>query len=1657
MKQIISDGVMVNINTSDPAYMFAATIPATPEFKSKVLVKTKPENLVFGETIAGDYYYHPDSDRLYRLTTDHKLVSPLDGREPEPHEFKIGDTFWAVSDPYSKEFIAAYLAKNNGIDVDAVVAEPPTPVDQSVIQSLDAKAENDVVNTGDVDLFAAAAEVFAQYQQNKDTSASTQEAVINSIQKYADSAGLTYTAAHDEIAATYNYDAVEFPMETPPVAGAVGHSINGVHPSLAVSDPFETSTIDDAKAKSLVGKMVMIVRNDLIPEDEDTVALGNGSGVSFLTAYVEGFDASTGNERLRLRTSYGAIRNVNVGSSYYASSNNAGTWRVVENLSPDILKTSGAPVLKADGTIVHNGKVVGTWDKDGYYGPTKFTLNAEHTIIGKNITGSNYKKTALRNRVHSMLLPEAPPVKVKKGSKAAEKIEAAIFAIPTLDATYANGEKAALGDWIGYTKGGGGFVGKIVGWPNQDTDPSIVFAVSPDGVQKAININGSIKKVSKPASADTGTGAVPGQSWVGNVPSSYGDLKLAGGETPQVGQKVIAGKPGKTKVEGYIHHINPKNGWVYITTADGKQVPHTLSVTTLVEEPELWWNAPSPAIASVLATPVKAKGGKKKVAGANYPGPDGAVVAHDPVKEQAWLDGHPKRKLTKDGYAPVPGMRVRNKTGDDLVVLFVADDWAANPNRLTTWNITQKKKAASSTNSVELDHASILTAYDGEAIKKVAGVITDDSGSILQPPDGTTIWRTATSEEVWNPSTSSYRKFSDWRYVAISPDGSAWEMKWKGELSSLYQGLAYSFHYYHPEKMEKVAEIDSTSPAKLEITLKSGNAYKNTLVPSSINFIDVPGEPDTEPVHIPEAAPEPPLVDTPTFTPVGNNPYTPGTNDYYDAMAKANGLEVGYFKSGEFSDSWSEAAKAGAEAIVMRSPNGVFGIKELPDGSVLGPDGNPSPASFNGVEGYAFYSGTQENVDKFLDLAGWGNSEVVPQDTIDLATTTLTPDVVPEPELDVSNIPEPDVTGEAKKLDSNQLVTWKPPPAPPTAAPSNVPADPVLPAVTGATDLADKPSSLPQARSMAEGVKAMLEKKDSKDAGSAFVYSTGDSDYIEDMAVRYNVEKRNDGTEHLLMRFRLREDVSEDTIAKLVTLGAHTAKTGAWKTAGIKFAKGLQDGDLINVYVSGSGATSGFLKPSSTGQHPTDEPNSRVVGTPKFVGKSPVNVDNDLYRVTVITQNGAVGEVDMEQRADGNILTFEYDHNAPAKSSGDKLKMTNTALQDGWSDNGVMTMQGSKGSVLVDETGKVTWNGGNVGKISGGNSGGRNMRRINSDGTVVILNAAHTTEGGTGFDQTRRANIAGEVQISTPISSDRPVEDVVKSMSEAMQQVGVPVEKQGAATDSQLLTFALNKMVTNFHPKYDYRAKPVESVNDPRVNETFAHMNAKLQQHLGRNVTLDDVKIHFFENGRMAVVWSPEVAMAISKAQGAHHYKHHGVHDPFNVLGSSANGLMSTDERWSLGVLTTGLSSWTDMTIGSGDRVYMHPASSYPSANVILSPLAVNSNMDVYTKGRVNGITDHFGRRSEENKTLIPTDGFEYMLKRKVEPEQITFWIADSESQREAILKKFKDAGKETIGGRPVADIIVTSEQAKKMDMSKIGIEHFANDISITKLFGLAA
>lgn len=1307
-------------------------------------------------------------------------------------------------------------------------------------------------------------------------------------------------------------------------------------------------------AKGFVGKTIYYPFQNGVADDPETgekkFSWVNTHGGLY---YVESYDEEA--RKLSLRdisgTSFFVMSHKDPSQSYGAQAQNKEFW-VIDNISATDFKISKPPTLKKDGTIVSNGVQVGTWEKDpSYYwgNKWKFTVDPEHNIWGVPVSGVDTKKTDIKTAIGNMLIPSTPPVKPKTKSTAATKVKAAVETppeAPKIDlnpgGNYSDGTEAKLGDWVKSTKGGGGFIGKIVSWPDQENYPGLVFAVDENGVQKAVNLK-TQKKVDGPDAVD-----------LSKLPSAYTDIKLKDGKTPSVGQKVTAGEPGKSQVSGIITNINTTQGWVYIQTPDGKKVSKTYSVVSVDAEPDHIWDVDTAVAAAAAATPtpaaVKKASPKKKTKGATYPGPDGFLISQDQSKKDAWLESNPNRKLTKDGYAPVLGMRVRNNKGEEAVITQIASEWDPNPNKIKLYNITQGKFTNASTNTVEVDHAAEGFGYDGEPLQKVNAVEIPGYTGNMPITEGWTIHRY---------KTQTYVNFDgSHRYVD-----------------------AHTYFFTAPE-----------SPKAYVLTTNWG------------------GDPQLQTAHV-------------------QNLFSNNTGASFEKIGIVGEAD---------------------QKFMVKPFNNKTATNSI--ASFVDDDEDPSIAF------------ADNNIEKT-----WGTGSVTympqaqPQVEETPAVETETPATPSAPSVSVAS---PKTTQKLSVLPDGPV------PADPPEEEGAV--DPLIspPQITksGGKSLRDVPSILKgKTQSIFDAAKKMVGQRDEMGIGTGSTYAMGDSDYIEDMAVRMNVSVEGD-QEYLDVQFRVREEMVDSLATRLLTTDKSAEKPkiqkGRWDSDPNNFVTDLSQGDKIAIHYDSYTKTN---KPTLSN---AQAPNAVVVGTPELIGESN---GFPLYRVTLVTGDGETVEVDMEKRNQPSIAKFTWDPNytkvLPQSNYGSvNPQIRSQASSDGWiKDGSGVGLPYQYGADNTDNTGKAKINA--VGaETTAGN--GQRLSRSLGNGAKVRVNLIHPDEPNSksneGYhdsaDQEKRPNMDGQVAIRIPLSGqDLSDEEIQSIISQGMEAVGVPVDKQGPATEEQLRNYALQKFITQHLPKYEYKAQPISGPEDPRVQQALDNLSHQIKEQLGRDVTLDDIRIHTWDTGRVQVLMSPEVGKAISKRNGVKWYSHSGVQGETvsSVFAGPTTGVMSTDERWSLGIVTTGASSKTDMQNGAGDRVYMTGHSSsggWYANNIILNGSMVAMSTEIYRND-----SDNFGNRKKTNNFVTSGAGYEYMYKRMLESAQVSWYTVTEESSRQHVLKILRSKGVEKIANRDIEDVIVTTSWLKDLleknpdKFFDTGMDIYENDIPLTQVGAPAA
>lgn len=1261
--------------------------------------------------------------------------------------------------------------------------------------------------------------------------------------------------------------------------------------------------------------------------------------------------------------------------------NNKFSFHILDQdlMAPGLLMTALTPVMKKTGELTLGGVVVGSWKKEvwpnsGY----SYELFPDYTMSGTIITGKSAKKTTINHYAALNLIPkQAEAAKKSSASKVATTVKEYVNkTIPGEPKLY-NGETAELGTWVASTKGGGGFVGKIVGWPNQDTHPGLAIAVGKDGVQKIVSLK-TQKSVPEPNDLDDN-----GVPIVDDIPNAYAkeEFKLADGKFPVIGQKVKSGKAG-SEVEGIITNINPDQGWVYILQDNGKKVSKTFSVTTVLEEPKLIWDPDIPIEVVVEASKPTPKKKTPKVKAPSLVPESGDLYQQPQSLKDEWTSKGVS--LTKDGYVPELAMHVVLKDGSLGVVTSLPNPYSGKPNGMSVYSLDKGKIVQTSVANIEVNHIKQTAGYMGQPAKKFSAVTNLMDGGSPVWPEGTKLY--AFYEKNKQIYKGDFREVVKQNFFAVTPDGKVIML------------------YTYPTGVLAANVSDPKNTLKATLGSHFG-------VPGAIDLVGIVSS-DGDALHInkPEVSPHSALKSPFVWTKSGDIPAPPTEPIKTETMT----------------------------APVTLSPNVAEAVP-------------------------AFNAPSSSSPYEVLDPEDFLTPE-------ELTPEPLTGIEVEDPmNVDVDALPDALDAPLPKLVEHTSLAQKVPSPTPQKPA-SEMEAMPYPPSPTDEQGDLSTPSSVlksTKTHTIAAAASKMLAIKDSTAPGTGVVFATGDSDLVDDMEFRFNVMKSG-GKEKLRLRFRLREDVGENLASLLV--GATGGLLGMWKMQDSKYPIDFKPGDAIAVRIGtftakGDGVKQ--LKPDIGAM----TPNARVISHPVAIGKSPGPDKTGMYltyRVKVQTADGEIGELDMQMRPSATLKSFEWDPDAPDTSSSSKLALMPTAQEMGWVDEGVATIEGTIGHVQVDETGKWTPSG-QIRAIA--EDKGRSLRKNTEDGASIKVIGVHPTVSGTGNRTPRRSNYAGEVNIEIPIDG-RSEEEILASISKALQSVGIPPEKQAAPSNEKLVELALGKLVSQYHPKYEYRGKPISGPDDPRVTETLAHMSKLLNKHLGRDVTLDDVRIHTSEDGTMRFMLSPEVGIAIAKKQGATYHDHGGAQSfVVEILSGVHNGLMATETRWSAGVLTAGQSSNTDILIGSGDRVYTRGRKGIPtSGRIAINAAVMAMSMETYTnisaaggvsfdgsgQGAQGTSSDDFGRRGGFNKFIENVVGHEAMTKRKIDPDMIGVYVVGSESAKNTMIKQLKSRGVTHLGNRPVENIIVTETEASHTvgagTWYNTGMDVFAADIPITTL-----
>jgi hypothetical protein len=637
-------------------------------------------------------------------------------------------------------------------------------------------------------------------------------------------------------------------------------------------------------------------------------------------------------------------------------------------------------------------------------------------------------------------------------------------------------------------------------------------------------------------------------------------------------------------------------------------------------------------------------------------------------------------------------------------------------------------------------------------------------------------------------------------------------------------------------------------------------------------------------------------------------------------------------------------------------------------------------------------------------------------------TEDVTPNAAPAPDIPVPTDALPEFAG--KNPQGAEM------PHPPVS--SSTEAVPTYKPSAGPATLDQV--GLPGAHSVVDAISQTLDvaKSNQKTGEKKWVttYGMADGDHIEDMLVQSQTVRDAKGDEFVEVRFRLAHGTRNEVNQTFFT--SSTNQTGDWKHAG-RNATNLEPGDLIAVRISGGGGATvkGGLRPDGGLKDGPKTPNAQVTAKPVLIGKNAAGTF-DVYRTQVMTANGDIGYIDVEDRSavePESLYVSTWDPTKVRITTNNKALNPN-AQAEGWS----------------VKSSKLDWDRA---------ASGSNVSELNADGTKK-LGGAHSVSGGSGWTiqrdydgahvELRTAVQTGDFAnsldgyVTIRVKADDP--DAHRKVADAMELVGVDREAQKPPDRDALMKLAADKVYEQFHSKY------TPGMTAPSMDAALAAIDSAVGKELGRKATIDDITLHTAPDGRVQVLVSEDVSRAVVKRNGIKAYQHGfsgGVSGPgFNsaVLGGlkgENTGIMSTTERWQAGLFFYGMSSVSDHANDAANNVFMRMtnSSSIGSGHAVLDAAQVHRSTGFYWRPN-----DTFGKRQSDNLNWLhsasASGGNEIMLKRRVGPEMMSHVVVNS-TEKAKLIKDLNAAGiTKAPNGKSLDDFFVLQGGTQHLDKSAL-------------------
>ena len=296
------------------------------------------------------------------------------------------------------------------------------------------------------------------------------------------------------------------------------------------------------------------------------------------------------------------------------------------------------------------------------------------------------------------------------------------------------------------------------------------------------------------------------------------------------------------------------------------------------------------------------------------------------------------------------------------------------------------------------------------------------------------------------------------------------------------------------------------------------------------------------------------------------------------------------------------------------------------------------------------------------------------------------------------------------------------------------------------------------------------------------------------------------------------------------------------------------------------------------------------------------------------------------------------------------------------------------------------------------------------------------------------------------------------SLDNILDGLGVPKKDQSYATRDTVKKLAEKRLLEYF---YTGESEKGQFKNDP---DSATQYLSKIKSNWG--VTPDDLIVEQAPDGRMQLVFSPEVVQKIMDYTGiVGMYATTGANSAPTVLGGATPGMQSITQRVFTGLFKFGgkgktgaMSQDSDMQTGGADFAYVRPIrkgndpDSY-GKRIIIDPYQVLKRLDIFAypedmwgvkNPKDSRWTKYLGKYGaagqpdmlkEAAENDINGMNPEIMVRHNIPLAAIQGYLFSSEISRLEVLKALKDAGITHVNGIPVEEFLKNTNNKKWFDI----------------------